>query len=62
MKIDIRNIFGSGSSGASVDVKQVMESGAEQPEADASSEAAQMTTEGGSSTSEPTPASNERVE
>lgn len=35
MKIDIRNIFGSGSSGASVDVKQVMESGAEQPEADA---------------------------
>lgn len=62
MKIDIRNIFGSGSSGASVDVKQVMESGAEQPEADASSEAAQMTTEGGSSASEPTPASNERAE
>lgn len=62
MKIDIRNIFGSGSSGASVDVKQVMESGAEQPEADASSEAAQMTTEGGSSASEPTPASNERGE
>ncbi len=59
MRIDIKNIFGSGSSGKSVDVKQVLESEAEQVVADAGSasglhsEATKTAEMGGDSEREP---------